>query len=113
MPFFSRPSGPAPLTAADLQDLHAAVEAVRVDLSAHRAVTEAQGRVLATMPADTLRHFENEVSVIANKLALAALKRAREEVVNGIVKWGTRVILGSVGAYIVSQWSALLGALHK
>ena len=111
-PFLHRPAS-APLTSGDLTEMRDSVEAVRADLAAHRAVTEAQGKLLATMPADTLRRFEDEVGIIANKLAMAALKRAREEVVGGAIKWGTRAMLGAIGTYLVTQWGTLLGALHK
>ncbi len=111
MPLFARPPAEPRLSAADLSELHASVEAVRADLAAHRAITEAQGKVLATLPADTLRHFEDEVGAIANKLALAALKKAREEVFGGAVKWGTRAVLGLLGTWLVTQWGHLLGGL--
>ena len=114
MPLFSlRSDRDTPLKASDLEALHAAVESVRADLAAHRAVSDAQGKMLATLPAEVLRRFEAEVSNIAGGLAMAALKRAREEVVGSAIKWGVRALLGAAGTYVVTQWSALLGALHK
>ena len=112
LPFLRRAAAP-PLTSVDLTEMRDSIESVRVDLAAHRVLTEAQGKAIAELPAEILLHFEREAAVIANKLALAALKKAKEEVVSETIKWGTRAALGALCTYLVAQWGTLLGVLHK
>ncbi len=116
MPFFknTKPetTGSA-LTAADLQALHVAVSSLRSDVAAVREFTEAQGRALAVLPSAVLERFENEASALAGKLASAAWRKAREELVSGVFKWGLRSVYGLVLAAVTTWWTGVLGGLHK
>ena len=115
MPIFRTkpPASGDALTAADLQGLHTAVATLRSDITAVREATEAQGRALAVLPSEVLRRFEDEAAVLASKLASAAFKKAREELIGGVFKWGLRSIYGVLGAAITAWWTGLLGGIHK
>ena len=114
MPFFLPPPRSASvLTAADLQALHQAVASLRDDVAAVRQSTEDQGRTLALLPATVLQRFEDEAASLASKLGSAVLKKAREELLSGAVKWGLRSVYGVVGAALTAWWTGLLGGLHK